>query len=742
MTNTNFNTIPEELRELNQWVCWKINNRDGKQTKVPCDPISGKFLDPSKKVYSFNQVCQCVQGFNGIGFYFNGSGISGIDLDHCIDDSGNISHDARQIIEKLNSYTEYSPSGKGFHILLKGKLQTGSRNKQGKYEAYSDRRYFTVTGNIFENRNTVSLRQEELEWFVETYIQPNNSSQSDEIIKLIQRSKNADKFNRLMNGDISEYCNDDSKADAGLLSILAFFTKKNRILMEEIFNMSKLAQREKWTKRKDYRNRTITNAIESTKEVYGGKYLSDSFSKYPSQNEQIATANSVLEQFENPSGPFDTSKLPGKLGQYVDHICTTTDADPIIVTASVIGMFSGFLKKSVYIPEDDFIKAPNQCYFERLHPNVYFLSVLQSGRFKTTALNKGFRIAYQMEEQARISEPDIFQNHSEENQQDLDSDNNYQSIFLPQKSTVEALLRDINELGGGVIVLSELGSWLQEMEKSYNLGLKSMFTNLYDVPAHYCISTKKEGRIKLERPCISIVGTSTIDWVKDNNNIKDVSTGFFARFLIFNPPEKVNNPPAMPARRPGMNTEMEEEIKLLLTKIPTTPREYSLSLNAFNRFNEIHSSLYTRLNKLPDHTLKILEPYVKRWSPYILKIGMIFQFIIDPDSTEIDIEAIESAYEIVKYAIKSTTYLFKHELAESKHQANCRKILKYIAKRTADGKTTTRANVLRSNILTNGHKDYDMVLEHLIQSGSIKENPAQNKMDKIYVLISQTGEVE
>ncbi len=740
MITQTLTSIPEELKQMDCWLCWKLTERDGKHSKVPCAPETGYPIDPSIKLYSYSEACQYLETYpgnvTGIGFYFTGGGISGIDLDKCIDDAGILSSDARQIIKKLDSYTEYSPSGKGLHIIFRGSLPPGSRNRKGNYEVYSSKRYFTVTGNVFEDKASVESCQTELEWFLGKYIQPKHIGRADDIEALIKNSKNGNKFERLMQGDISDYKNDNSRADAALMSILAFYCRKDRSLIEEMFNRSELANRDKWKTRPDYRDRTIKYAIDNTKEVYAGQENSQ---KLVTNDEQRTAANSVLERFENPCGSFDTALLPEKLRRYVDHICNTTDADPMIVTTSVIGMISGVLKKSVYIPEVDASKAPNECYFERLYPNVYFLNVLQSGSFKSTALNKGFKIAYQLEKKSRLN------SHVQQSENGMNRSGELdflegqtslpQNIFLPQKSTVEALLSDLTDLDGGVIVLSEFGSWLQEMEKSYNLGLKSMFTNFYDVPRSYGVSTRRDGRTILERPYISIVGVSTIDWVKDNINVKDVSTGFFARFLIFNPPVKPKTPSAMPVRRHAVDKEIENELlDIFLQKVPQSPREYSLTMEAYNRFEGIHNSLYQSFNKLPVHTQAVIEPYIKRWSPYILKIGMIFQFMSDPDSTEISVDAINSAYEIVKYAIKSTTYMFNRDLVESKHDTNCRKVLEYIASRTKGGKTTTWGNILQSHILPGGGRDYERVISDLLESTPLCKQPGSKKKDDIYYL--------
>ena len=61
-------------------------------------------------------------------------------------ETGEIKEWAWQIIKRLNSYTEISPSGQGVHIMIKGTVPPGG-NKKGQVEMYSQGRYFTMTGH-------------------------------------------------------------------------------------------------------------------------------------------------------------------------------------------------------------------------------------------------------------------------------------------------------------------------------------------------------------------------------------------------------------------------------------------------------------------------------------------------------------------------------------------------------------------------------------------------------------------
>ena len=147
--------LPDALVEREQWVCWREEERDGKPTKVPVTPGNGGFAsstDPDTWS-SFEDAVEYVEtgDVEGIGFVFTDDDpVVGVDLDDCREpDTCEVEPPARDIIDRLDSYTEVSPSGTGFHVLLKGELSQG-RNRRGSVELYDSARYFTVTGKHLE----------------------------------------------------------------------------------------------------------------------------------------------------------------------------------------------------------------------------------------------------------------------------------------------------------------------------------------------------------------------------------------------------------------------------------------------------------------------------------------------------------------------------------------------------------------------------------------------------------------
>ena len=112
--------IPEELRQISQWVLWKWKKLPGGRfTKPPFQPTGkpAKSTDPSTWV-TFDQALQAYESgeFAGIGFVLSEKDpCCGFDLDGSRNrENGEIEPWAKKILNFLNSYSEVSPSGRGF----------------------------------------------------------------------------------------------------------------------------------------------------------------------------------------------------------------------------------------------------------------------------------------------------------------------------------------------------------------------------------------------------------------------------------------------------------------------------------------------------------------------------------------------------------------------------------------------------------------------------------------------------
>jgi putative DNA primase/helicase len=150
--------IPDELKTYRSWVVWRYEERPGEDepTKILYSPHTGRRAktDDMRTWASFDDALDAFQegGYSGIGFVFSsGDRYTGLDLDNSRDpETGVIEPWAEQTISALGGYAEVSPSGRGVHIIVRGELPQRARHKREqngrKIEAYSLRRFFTITG--------------------------------------------------------------------------------------------------------------------------------------------------------------------------------------------------------------------------------------------------------------------------------------------------------------------------------------------------------------------------------------------------------------------------------------------------------------------------------------------------------------------------------------------------------------------------------------------------------------------
>src|SRR5690606_11232140 len=117
--------LPQELVSFPQWVGWRLEDRDGRKTKVPINPHTGgraSVNNPTTWGTLEKALQACARlGLDGIGFVFvEHDPFVGIDLDGFRNpQTGELDDTARMIIKFVNSYTEVSPSGTGIHIITK-----------------------------------------------------------------------------------------------------------------------------------------------------------------------------------------------------------------------------------------------------------------------------------------------------------------------------------------------------------------------------------------------------------------------------------------------------------------------------------------------------------------------------------------------------------------------------------------------------------------------------------------------
>src|SRR5260370_8038225 len=166
IVESQFENIPEELRQLPQWVCWGCGERGGKRRKLAEQASGVNASSTASKTWStFERVVQTNGQFDGIGFVFTKQAeYTGVDFDKCRDpQTGETEKWALDFIKKLDSYTELSQSGTGWHVIVKGHLAPG-RNRSGHVEMEDCGRYFCMTGALVEGAGRGKIEPRDLAW--------------------------------------------------------------------------------------------------------------------------------------------------------------------------------------------------------------------------------------------------------------------------------------------------------------------------------------------------------------------------------------------------------------------------------------------------------------------------------------------------------------------------------------------------------------------------------------------------
>lgn len=355
---------PLVLRNLPIFVCWKMtyDETTNRYVKMPINPKTGKRAMVNEEercyppVYDENKqiVFDIVKDSNGkehrkirrdFNGYFNikrlsddacswtdfktaceavdkygcdGIGINAVkhlnlflaDLDHVKNEDGSLNDMAKEFMNNIQTYTEYSPSGDGIHMIGYANVDENRAIKKDNVELYTAKHFITLTGNIVDNipvkvcskQNATSIINELIKKYLSTEnpsekkyfyqvdgkykFEPEtnkNGLSNEEIINRASAMYEAKKkdynnmniFDELYyNGNWELFFKSQSDADLFLVGRLAFFsTSKSQV--DELFRQSAL-MRDKWDNKSvgsgfPYGMNTINTCFKNQKYHYSVK---------------------------------------------------------------------------------------------------------------------------------------------------------------------------------------------------------------------------------------------------------------------------------------------------------------------------------------------------------------------------------------------------------------------------------------------------------------------------------------
>ena len=288
--------------------------------------------------------------------------------------------------------------------------------------------------------------------------------------------------------------------------------------------------------------------------------------------------------------------------------------------------------------------------------------------------------------------------------------------LLDREFSPEKFIRNLADQPTSILKESEFSSLLERMKSGYMGGMKQRFTDLYDCHASYDrviqgVSGQGE-RISINRPALSIVAASTLDWLVDSLTENDMRSGFMPRFLIFSATQKESEPPG------GYFAERAEDVSKRLTDIL---RNISQMPRVKLNFREVRS-------RLVSWTTERTELYVQnngsdemgglynRLGHHVAKICALLTAAERPIRNERDAfvtaECAERAIALLDWILSGTDRLFEERVTFSKFELQAQKALRFIGNEIDMPRLLSRMRCPSS--------EFDSIIRTLTDRGDIR----------------------
>lgn len=634
-----YSNIPAELRAWRQWVCWRYEqNERGQHVKIPYCPATGKaasVADPTTWT-SFDTALSAVNGhYNGIGFVLSPADpYTIIDLDNKPDKP--ISEDEWKthvkILDSFNSYTERSVSGRGYHIVLKGRLPEDGR-RRGNVEVYSSLRYMAFTGDVVRNA-PIYEEQELLNALVaempasQSRGSLNESATSNlediEVVEIARKAINGEKFDELCRGDWQAMgYQSQSEADLALLSILAFYTRDNE-QVRRLFRMSGLGKRDKATKNNRYIDTTLAKIrAKEVPMVDLGTVLATAAEK---GQEQPPAEPTALEN--TPALPVATGTSltlpPGLVGELATYFYNTAIRPvPEIAVMSAIALFAGVVGRSYNISGTGL--------------NQYLVVIAKTGSGKEGAARGMENLLHAVRPRAPTC--DTF-------------------IGPAAFASGQALVRVLDSKPCFVSVVGEFGHTMKRLLNPYanssDLVLKAVLLDLFgksgwgNVLRSTAYSDSEKNTKSIHAPSVTIFGESAPETFYGNLTLEQIAEGLIPRFHIieYTGPRPALNPSANCAPDAGLQARFLEMLTIALTtQQNNSVAQVGIDGDALALLTEFDQQCDERINNAANPAVAQLW---NRAHLKALKLAALLAVGCDPHRPMVGVEA-------VKWAVGFTT---------------------------------------------------------------------------------------
>lgn len=384
-------------------------------------------------------------------------------------------------------------------------------------------------------------------------------------------------------------------------------------------------------------------------------------------------------------------KLPGGL---IEEICLYYQETEV---PGAFALWSGLFAVSACMGRNCFI---DQGHFT-VYPNLYVVLTAGSGVCrKSTAIN----IVSDLVD--RVDPP---------------------ITILSQRITPEELIGTLSKRSNqeNIIVEESVGYFIADevstlIDKTTGMAaLIPILTKLYD-GKNFDYSTRSHGKEFVKNPCLGILGGSTLEWIKESFPAHAIGGGFTARIVFVFRSQREREIPW--PRKSKENADRFDRIAVDLNQIAKLRGAFGVTEDAI----ELYSDEYRNFLKEPIASNPLTTRYAERRHVTLLKVATILS-ASRSDDREITKEDIWRASQILRGAESGREHIMRKIVSEPCGDL-CEQIMSLIITRG----TISRADLLYETRHKITHKELDVILEGIVESGHVKKTIKDSKLIYVY----------
>jgi hypothetical protein len=393
-------------------------------------------------------------------------------------------------------------------------------------------------------------------------------------------------------------------------------------------------------------------------------------------------------------------KLPAGILRGITEFCKDTEIPSIFALWSAISTISAALGRDCFI---------NQGHFN-VYPNTYIVLVAGSAKCrKSTSINMAYRFIDGITPKIKM---------------------------LSQKMTPEALIGSLaGQMGGeegstiitahaeGIAVVDELATMIDS--NAFKSGMIPILTKLYDCE-DFTYETRGRGLEDIANPCLSILGGSTLHWIKESIPLVAIGGGFTSR-VVFVYRDQVEKLIPWPSKN-DTNDKLKADIVHDLNLVAKLRGPFAFDAAAKKFYSEEYIHF---INNSKFYNNKNLSGYAGRRHIIILKLSMAVS-ASERDERLVTEADVKLAVSILANAEETMPSVLAQISSEPIGDV-CEEVLSIIKHR----KSINRRELLTQMRHKLVARDLDVILDTLSEMGAI--NSQLEGKDIIYVFLGLKG---